>query len=155
MPAPFLPLRAQVGTPQRRPSKTPSDKRTQNINGAQLTKPTSDVRVPFAGRLGRIALRYCTGAVFFPSAISCLTLSVASNRSREFGPCAPARRRVPDVRNGDLMINDAGKHQVKKRRATVREPSPLHRAASGCAQLALHRRGKKAATSLGKDINAL
>src|SRR5262249_6335356 len=121
MPAPFLPLWAQVGTPQRRPSKTPWDKRTGNINDARLTKPTSNVYVPSAGKLGRIALRYCTRAVFFPSAISSLTLTVGSNRSGEFCPCASGRRRVPLAsHNDDLMINDAGKHEVKKRGAIAR-----------------------------------
>src|ERR1700746_2290078 len=111
MPAPFLPLRAQVGTPQRRPSKTPWDKRTGNINDARVTKPTSNVHVPSAGKLGGIPLSNWRQAVFFPRAISSLTLTVGSNRSGEFCPCASGRQRVPlTSHNDDLMINDAGKH---------------------------------------------
>src|SRR5207247_9750440 len=41
MPVPFLALWAQVGTPQRRPVKTPWDKPNRNINDAWLTKHDS------------------------------------------------------------------------------------------------------------------
>ena len=156
MPAPFLPLRAQVGTPQRRPSKTPWDKPTGNINDAQLIKPTSNVRVP-SGKLGRITLRYCTGAVFFPSAISSLTLRVGSNRSGEVLPAAPsADCGSPTSYNDDLMINDAGKHQVKNPARSRARGEPLcPKKRKRERQLASRRGGKKAAMSLGQGYQRL
>src|SRR5512133_3281489 len=57
----------------------------RNTNDAWLANPLP-TRAHTFGKFGRIALRYCTGAVFFPSAISCSTLRVGCNHSEDSAP---------------------------------------------------------------------
>jgi hypothetical protein len=55
--------------------------------------------------------------VFLPSVISCSTLRFGRNRFRRLCPTVQSGDGPLKSHNGDAMINDAGKHEVKNQRA--------------------------------------
>src|ERR1700722_3986830 len=64
------------------------------------------------GRAPRIGLKYCGKPVFSIRQSSYLTFRPGANRFPRLAP--PSWRARPfDPKDGDAMINDAGKHEVK------------------------------------------
>src|SRR6185312_7865406 len=64
------------------------------------------------GRSARIGLKYCTRSVFSTRQSSHSALRIGGNRFQRLAPPSWRARHI-DPKDGDAMINDAGKHEVK------------------------------------------